>query len=357
MDSSPHPISPANATPNSLGIDVSKAKLDCALLRESLPGKRLDKSVPNTAAGHQALLAWLHSKGCTVANTRVTLEPTGVYHESLLWSLHEALFVVCLVNPARLRSYANAIGVLSKNDTIDAALLARYGATEPMQAWQPPSPAARTLTALLVRREALCVDIQRERNRQEKAQCAMHTPKAVMTSITKTLRFLEKELAALDVEIKQHIDKDPTLKSNDSLLQSINSVGPRVAQRMSALLSGKAFSSAEALASYIGLNPVEHLSGSSVRGRARLSKQGPSSIRKLLYMPAVQATRCNPHVRAVYERMLARGASKMSALGAAMRKLVHLCFGVIHTGKPYDPYWSPKYSNQQTTQQLTPDCG
>ena len=95
------------------------------------------------------------------------------------------------------------------------------------------------------------------------------------------------------------------------------------------------FGSAEQLAAYLRLVPVERQSGSSVLGRARLSKAGPSRIRAVLYMAAVVATRCNPHVKAVYERLLARGKSKMSALGAAMRKLVHLCFGVLKTRQPY----------------------
>lgn len=330
---------------NTLGIDVSKAKLDCALLRQSAPGKRLDKSVANTPAGIHALLAWLDSKGCPTQAIRAVLEPTGVYHETATWLLHEAGCTVVLVNPARLRSYAGAIGVVSKNDQIDAALLARYGATEPLEPWQRPSEASRTLTALLARRDTLCADIQRDGNRLEKARCAMNTPKVVISSINKTLKFLEKELIALDAQIKIHIDDDPTLKNNDALLQSIKGVGPRVAQRMNALLSSKSFKSAEAVAAFIGLNPVQHLSGTSVRGRSTLSKRGPSALRKLLYLPAVTATTCNPHVRAVYLRLLSRGACKMSALGAAMRKLAHLCFGVIHSGKPYDPTWHPGAKN------------
>ena len=136
------PTTPQMILPNTLGIDVSKTKLDCALQRAIAPGKRLDKSVANTAAGIRALLVWLDSKGCGVASTRVVLEPTGVYHETATWLLHDAGYTVALVNPARLRSYAGAIGVGSKNDQIDAALLARYGATEPLEPWQPPSVCA-----------------------------------------------------------------------------------------------------------------------------------------------------------------------------------------------------------------------
>lgn len=339
------PTTPQLTHPNTLGIDVSKAKLDCALLRAITVGKRLDKSVANTAVGIRSLRAWLDSKGCDAVSTRVVLEPTGVYHETATWLLHGAGYTVVLVNPARMRSYAAAVGVVSKNDQIDAALLARYGATEPLEPWQPPSEAARTLTALLARRGALCADIQRDSNRLEKSQCAMSTPKVVTASLNKTLKFLNKELAMLDRKIKQHIDDDPTLKNNDTLLQSINGVGPRLSQGMNALLSSKAFKGAEAVAAYIGLNPVENLSGSSLRGRTHLSKRGPSELRKLLYLPAVTATKCNPHVKAIYQRLLGRGACKMSALGAAMRKLTHLCFGVIHSGKPYDPNWKPGAKN------------
>ncbi|MBC7710330.1 MAG: transposase [Rhizobacter sp.] len=199
---------------NTLGIDVSKAKLDCALLRQNAPGKRLDKSVANTPAGIHALLAWLDSKGCPAQAIRAVLEPAGVCHETATWLLHEAGCTVVLVNPARLRSYAGAIGVVSKNDQIDAALLAR--------------------------RDTLCADIQRDGNRLEKARCAMNTPKVVIGSINKTLKFLEKELIALDAQIKIHIDDDPTLKNNDTLLQSIKGVGPRVAQRMKPCSAAKA---------------------------------------------------------------------------------------------------------------------
>lgn len=120
-----------------------------------------------------------------------------------------------------------------------------------------------------------------------------------------------------------------------SLRQSIPAVGPRVGDHMLSVMHSHTFNSAEQLAAYLGLVPVERQSGSSVLGRARLSKAGPARIRAVLYMAAVVGTRYNPHVKAVYERLLARGKSKMSALGAAMRKLVHLCFGVLKTQQPY----------------------
>jgi transposase len=109
---------------------------------------------------------------------------------------------------------------------------------------------------------------------------------------------------------------------------------------MTALFAARAFDRAEQLAAYLGLVPVQWESGSSVRGRPRMSKAGPAYLRKLLYMPAIVASRCNPHIKAVSERLLAKGKAKMAVIGACMRKLAHLCFGVIHSGRPYEPNYA-----------------
>ena len=200
--------------------------------------------------------------------------------------------------------------------------------------WQPPPPAARTLQALLARRDAIAQDLQRERNRQEKAE-ATDTPERIRQSIADSIRFLEQQLADLQRDIDRHIDRHSGLKEDMSLLRSIPAVGPQVGGNLLSVMHCHDFDSAEQLAAYLGLVPVERQSVSSVLGRARLSKAGPGRLRAMLYMAAIVAARWNPHVKAVYERLLARGKSKMSALGAAMRKLVHLCFGVLKTRKPY----------------------
>lgn len=259
---------------NYLGIDVSKARLDCALLREANAGKRRDKTFSNVAAGVKALLAWLDSKRSNNNNNadanaasgktraHVLMESTGVFHERAALRLFEAGsagLTVSLVNPARLRSYATAIGVVSKNDRLDSSVLARVGAAAKPEPWQPPTRAAPTLNALLARREALCREIQREQHRHEKTHFALHTPATGLDSIAQTLEFLNRQLGALEKEIDQHIDSDPTLKRYDQLLRSIKGVGPRLAQRVNALMCSHRFKSAEALADYIGLPPCERL--------------------------------------------------------------------------------------------------
>ncbi len=315
-----------------LGIDVAKAKLDCMLF-DSSTKKQKSKVIPNTGAGFKQLLEWLHKNHA--ASPHVIMEPTGVYHEPAALALSDAGLTLSLVNPAQLRNFAHGLGIKTKTDKADSAVLARYGATQNPAPWTPPTPSARTLKALLSRRDAVADDIQRELNRQEKAT-ATETPDTVLRSIQDSIDYLQAELKRLQAMIDDHIDSDPDLREKKYLLETIPGVGPRVSDHITALFAGRTFERAEQLAAYLGLVPVQWESGSSVKGRPRMSKAGPAHLRKLLYMPAVVAVRWNPHVKSHYERMLEKGKSKMAAIGAAMRKLAHICFGVVKSGKPYD---------------------
>lgn len=316
-----------------LGVDVSKRKLDCALLNTTTD-KLKSKSVSNDAAGFKILREWLAKQKAPAPF--VVMEPTGMYHEAAALALTDAGLAVALVNPAQLRKFAQGVGVKTKTDKADSNVLARFGATRKPPAWQPPSASVRALKALLARRDAVADDLQRERNRQE-ANDFSSAQEVVKESIEKSIKYLETELARLQTMIDEHIDKDPDLRDKKKNLETIPGVGPRVSDHMTALLASRTFERAEQLAAYLGLVPVQWESGSSVRGRPRMSKAGPAYLRKLLYMPAVVAARHNPHIKALVERLLAKGKSKMAAIGAAMRKLAHLCFGVVRSGEPYKP--------------------
>jgi transposase len=319
-----------------LGVDVAKAKLDCMLL-DTTNGKRKAKVVSNTSAGFAQLLQWLDKQ--KAAQPHVVMEPTGVYHEAAALALTDAGLPLSLVNPAQLRQFAHGLGVKTKTDKADSAVLARYGETQKPELWQAPSKAVRRLKALLARRDAVADDLLRERNRQEASEFGQ-APEAVKQSIAQSIAFLEAELKRLETMIQEHIDSDPNLRNKKELLESIPGVGERVSSHMTALFAARAFDRAEQLAAYLGLVPVQWESGSSVRGRPRMSKAGPAYLRKLLYMPAIVASRCNPHIKAVSERLLAKGKAKMAIIGACMRKLAHLCFGVIHSGRPYEPNYA-----------------
>jgi transposase len=319
-----------------LGVDVSKKKLDCMLLNGT-NGKLKSKSLSNTKAGFEELIGWLAENKAPEAH--VVMEPTGVYHEPAALALTDAGLTLSLVNPAQLRQFAQGLGVKNKTDKADSTVLARYGEAVKPEAWQPPSKSARHLKALLARRDAVADDLQREQNRQEAVEFAV-SPEEVKQSINQSISFLRAELKRLEVTIEEHIDSDPGLRDKKDLLETIPGVGERVSTNLTALFAAKTFDSAEQLAGYLGLVPVHGESGTSVHKRPHMSKAGPAHLRKLLYMPALVARQWNPHIKAFSERLLAKGKAKMAVIGACMRKLAHLCFGVVHTGRPYDPNYA-----------------
>ncbi|OZI27249.1 IS110 family transposase [Bordetella genomosp. 7] len=316
-----------------LGIDVSKAKLNCALIGAE-GDKRKTKVVPNTVAGIQALLGWCAKQGAQPEQLHVVLEPSGPYHEQAGTALHDAGARVSMINPAQARDFAGALAVRTKTDEIDSYVLARYGQALRPPLWQPAPLHARQLRALLARHEALAKDLQRELNRQEKAQFGQ-SPEPVTGSIDQGVAFLTEQIKRLERAINDHIDRHPDLKEDRDLLTSIPAVGPQTGNALLSIMHNRRIESPQSLAAYLGLAPVQRQSGTSLNGRSRLSKTGPARVRATLYMAAVVAVRHNPHIQALYARLLAAGNSKMAALGAAMRKLVHLCFGVLKNRTPY----------------------
>jgi transposase len=317
------------------GIDVSKQKVDCAWLRDRDARRFKTRRFDNTPAGFAALLDWALSQSQAPAKDLFfTLEATGVYHEALAYALHAAGARVAVVNPAHVKAYANSAGRRSKTDKADSRVLALYGAHQQPRPWQPEPAPVRELKALLARLEALEKDIQREQNRLEKARVSVVSTE-VIASIHNVLLHLQAEKKRLLTLIETHIDQHPTLKADRDLLASIPGIGPVMAQRMMVMLRSRDFQSASQAGAYVGLVPLHHESGTSVRGKSRIAKTGCATLRAKLYMAAVVAIRHNPVIRALYQRLLKQGKAKMAALVAAMRKLVHICFGVLKHQKPF----------------------
>lgn len=320
-----------------LGIDVAKLKLDCTLLLDTATGRRKSKAVRNTVDGYAELAAWLGKQGVKgFAAVHVILEATGVYHEAVALWFAEQGARVSVANPAQVRDFAKGLAIRTKTDGVDSALLARYGALVQPPRWEAPPPEARELKALLNRLEAVEADLRRELNRREKAE-AGNAPALIRESLANSIAFLEKERLRLQQAIDGHIDRHPGLRTDRERLLSIPAVGDKTANRMLAVLHSRQFACAEQVAAYLGLVPVEHQSGSSIQRKPRLSKAGDARVRAALYMAAVVATRYNPDIKALYQRLVAKGKAKMAAIGAAMRKLVHICFGLLKHRQVYRP--------------------
>jgi transposase len=316
-----------------VGIDVSKRKLDVALLDER--GKIKSRVFDNDAQGHQALVSWLHERSALPGHTHLCLEATGPYSEAVAIALADASWRVSVVNPARIKGFAQSELVRNKTDRADAALLARFCAAMRPDAWQPPALAYRQLRALVDRLQALKDMHQQEANRLEGH--AFAGQEELIASVRQHMDWLQARMAELQRQIDDHIDMHPQLRHDAQLMRSIPGVGDTTVAKVLAYIGDiRRFRNAKALAAFIGVTPRLKVSGSSVKGRTMLSRTGHASVRHALYMPGLVALRHNPLIKTFGERLKASGLAPKAVVGASMRKLVHLLFGVVRSGRPFD---------------------
>lgn len=310
-----------------LGIDVSKAKFDVALIVNQ---KFRTKVFDNTPKGYAALDAWLQHYG--VPRVHACMEATHVYWEDLALHLAQAGHEVAVINPALAKAHAQSLGLRTKTDAVDAKMLADFARTKQPPAWQPPPATEQRLRALVRRHQALMDMHTQEKNRCEGLR------EDVRQSVETHLAWLAEELNRLEQAIKQTIDDDDDLRGKRELLDSIPGLGKRsIATLLSYGIDGERFAQARQFVAFAGLNPSLRESGSSVRGRPRLSKMGHAALRRALYMPAMVALHRTAWGKRFGQRLAAKGKKPMLIIGAMMRKLAHVAFGVIKSGRPFDP--------------------
>lgn len=311
-----------------LGIDIAKLSFQAALI---VAGKLRSKSFQNSPTGFEQLREWLNHQ--QVQHLHACMEATGGYQQALAHYLHEQGYIVSIVNPKRIKGYAQAQMQRSKTDKLDAGVIAHFCAALHPQTWQPPTEAVLVLQSLLRRLESLQQMRQQEENRRQMPQVCTE----VQSSIEQMLSFLDQQIAQVKEQIRQHFEQHPELKHQQQLLCSIPGIAELTAARLLGEFLGFApFRNARQLAAFAGLSPCQYQSGSSISGRTHLSKMGNSRIRKALYCPAIVALRYNPRIKEFSGRLLAAGKTKMCIVGAVMRKLLHYAFGVLKSGRPFD---------------------
>lgn len=321
-----------------LGIDVAKSSLQASLLLVGRDSKEQEhrRRFDNDADGLARLSSWLTEHVPLSAAGRslvhACLEATGPYGDAVARHLHAAGHRVSVVNPRQIKAYADSRLARNKTDAADASLIALFCRTQGPPAWAPPDPALEELQALCRHVESLQATRQQYQNRLE-----AETSTLVRDSLAALVGHLDEQTEQAKQQIQDWIDSHPDLKRQQELLASIPGVGELTAARLLSEVQGlRRFDSARQAAAYAGLTPQQRQSGSSIRGRTRLSKTGNGRVRKALYFPAMVAIRFNPTVRAMAQRLKERGKAPLVVIGAAMRKLMHLAYGVLKSGLPYD---------------------
>jgi transposase len=315
--------------PFQLGIDVAKAKLDCAL---RLPaGKLRHKVVENSPSGFQALSTWLAKQEAETVHA--CMEATGTYWEAVAEYLAAIEGItVSVINPAQIKAFGASRMVRTKTDKADAKLIAEFCFERQPEPWQAPAPAEQILRALVLRLEALQAMRTQESNRLDVARPALKD------SIARHIEWIDGEIAQIIQAIRDHIDNDPALRDKQRLLDSVPGLGERtIAALLAFYATPGRFGNARQAVAFAGLDPRQCESGSSVKGKPRMSKIGHAFLRKALYMPAMVTLYRTGWGKQFRRRLATAGKPPMLIIGAMMRKLVHVAFGVLKSGKPFDP--------------------
>lgn len=313
------------------GIDVSALQLVVAFQSGTLPVQQ--RTFFNRPSGHRELLRWLQRSNVTI---RVCLEATGIYSLDLALVLHACSSIeLAVLNPKAVCRFAETLR-RSKTDPADALVLLEYSQRMPWQPWQPPSATAMALRSITRRFAALTKQHTMEANRLHAAQVSATVPRCVHQDLKQSLYQIERRLKRLQCAARELVAQTAELEQRYSLLRSIPGIGENSAlQLLGELGALPADLNVRQWVAHSGLDPLHHQSGSSVHRPARISRAGNRHLRRALYMPALVGVRFDPYLRAFYEQLLARHKTKLQAILAAARKILHAIYGMFRFQSRY----------------------
>ena len=312
-----------------LGIDIAKATFDVCLISQ---GKHFFRKFPNDEIGFKSLEGFLYKK--EVSLLHACMEATSVYYLSLANFLNKIGFKVSVVNPFKIKGFAQSQLSRTKTDKSDAQLIAAYCQTFLPSEYKPVPEVNRELQELVQRLEALTAMKLSEKNRLSIAS------ERLAGFILESINQIDRQIKQIEKILLEKINSEGTLIEQAQLLDSIPGVSNKTIGIILAYISHMNFESSKKLAAYFGLNPRHKLSGTSVRGCSNISKMGNSRLRKTLYMPALVAMRHNPIIAAFCQRLESKGKPKKVVIVAAMRKLLDIIHGVLKNRRSFDPQYS-----------------
>lgn len=314
------------------GVDVGAEELMLIVRKNGISHQKVQKFT-NTPADRARLV----KKMVNMPGIIVCLEATGIYHFDLSIALHDAGVKLMVVNPKASHNFAKVLMKNSKTDAVDADTLAQYAERMDFVAWTRPSDEKIALRCFARRIDVLTRQKAVAKNQLHALLASQETPKAVLRDVRLGISQMEKRIARLSEEALVLIGKNADLERAFTLLVSVKGIAETSAiALMGELLLLPPGLSHREWVKFAGLDPRAFDSGKSVHKKARLSKAGNRHIRSALYMPALSAKRCDPHVRAYFQHLVDNGKSPLQAVCAVMRKLLHAIHGMLKHDKPFD---------------------
>jgi transposase len=306
------------ATSSYVGIDVSKDKLDVAVL-----GERRAKQLNNTKDGIAKVVQWM----LELQPEFIVVEATGGYQRRVVEALFHAGLSVAVVNPARVRQFARACGLLAKTDKLDAFVLAEFGRRVQPRRYEGKTEAEKQLSALLVRRKQLEEMLKAEQNRL----CTVAP--SLRGSVERIIALLKEEKKRLEEQIQEFLKEQKAWQEQAQVLSSAPGVGMVTTATLLADLPELGKMDRKKIAALVGVAPMNYDSGKK-RGY-RKTKGGRTDVRSVLYMSTLVATRHNPVIQAQYQQLLKRGKEKKVALTACMRKFLTILNAMARDQQPF----------------------
>ena len=319
-----------------IGVDLSKKSFDAAVADLECPVAEwmlLPAASFDVDQSLKVFTRWVQTQVRDGAVVGVCIESTGRLGWRFMKALGNALGAVAMVNPARTKAFGDSLGRRDKTDRVDARVLAMYGATIQPEPTSMPSPLMRELQECNRLFSVLSTDKQAYETRLKDEPVSS----LVRKELKRTILALERRMASVQKRMDHLIASDERLSKDIEHITSIKGVGPRTAYVLLAELGDLRRFSRNEIASYVGLYPSRHESGTSVRKRPRMVKRGGAPIRKALYTCAMSAIRWNPQMQQLYHRLKRNGKASMAALGAVMRKLLLLARSLLVHNTYYDP--------------------
>ena len=338
-----------------VGIDASMKELHvCFMALETGQLQKIKgtRTFANSPKGFTALLSWA-TKKARQTTVRFTMEATGVYYESLAYFLHQRDCYVSVVLPNQSKAFIESLNLKSKTDKLEAKALAQMGVERQLPQWEPVSEQMYQIKRHCRERVMLLEEKTMIANRLHAEQHCAQPNKMVIKRTKQRLKLLEKQVAQVEHELRQLVAQDQQLAERITNIEAIKGLSFITVVTVVAETNGFAlFDNRGQLTSFAGYDVVERQSGSSVKGRTRISKKGNRYIRRALHLPSLSVIRYNDTFRHLYERVYERTKIKMKGIVAVQRKLLILIYTLFKKNQAYDPEFM-QHSNQQNSRQDT----
>lgn len=330
-----------------IGVDISKDSFHARIL-----STKSDSIVPvdkismfdNSVKGFTNLFKWLSKLNICSQSSLIVMEATGVYWEKLaFYCVEKENINVSVVNPKQIKHFALTNLRRSKTDPLDADLIANFGVALKPNIWNLPHPILEELKQISRERDSFVKMLTEEQNRLHAIKTSANPSSIVLKSHRAIIKHLENQIKKLEKVISDKLDNNSGLRKKKELLKTIPGIGNiSAAVLLTETNEFSTFTSAKQLAAYAGISPCQHESGSSVSKKPKISKIGNSKIRSTLYLSSLSCIRSNNPFKKFYERLREKGKPAKVALIAIARKLLHIIFAIIKSGKAFDPCYISK---------------